>query len=450
MIIKEKNKTESKAKTHAKGINERVLIGVLTGCLTTAVIGGLTLGGIQLKKMSGPVLSASSGLSGTSSQNLESVNNSASAELSGISRDENGISSETADSSTSSGNAGSSGNSPTSLVKSSVLASSTLLSRSSSTAASVVLPKGNELIQDPSFLRGFRVKGLNTITDGNTDFGYFDYDGDDNERSTSPLWDLAAWYSGYNIGLTHTYTKLGDGYYRYEDTNKKVTINTKEASISLRLDASKYYTAPRKNGENWPHLLIGQGGKDFSRTEYFAKRKIDSMKELRVTFDTRMTYFNDAMGDTANPGLHGSGFYIYLYIQDLNKGSEGYGEMIWFGLPLFDNRTAWLGEFAAADGGKADASGMFIYQIPQRQFMPDTLWQNGKPSGSVKNPWIHVDYDCMAYVKHALELAHERNYMKNTTLDELYFNGFNIGWEMYGTYDGEIAVKNYHVTAIPK
>lgn len=424
---------------------DKILFGTLVGFIGIAISGGIVLGMINntsLKNPSNSILTLSgSGQSDT----LSDLN----SQVILISQEQSGIIVSQQSS-----------NDYSLIVKSSGIVSSTGISKASShnstatsesaSSSSILELTGNDLVQDPGFLRGFRVKGLSTITDGNKDFGFFDYDGDFSVRSTNPLWDLAAWYSGYSIGDNHTYTKISDGNYLYEDFNKKVRINTNESSISLRLDASKYYTAPRKNGENWPHLLIGQGGKDYSDTDYFYKRKIDQMKELRVTFDAKLVYFNDAMGSTANPGLHGCGFYNYLYIQDLNKNSPGYGQMIWFGFPLFDNRTAWCAEFAAADGGKADASGMFIYQIPQNKFMPDTFWKDGKPSASEANPWIHVDFDCMPYIQRALTLAHERNYMKDTNFDELYLNGLNIGWEMYGTYDGEISIKNYHIMAIPK
>ncbi len=306
---------------------------------------------------------------------------------------------------------------------------------------------GNLLVQDPSFLRGFSVTGLSTINDAGIR-GYFDYDGNPDVRSLNPIWSLSPWYSKYSIGLDHVFTVLEPNRYQYEDTSKKVVIDTDEAMISLRIDASKEYTAPRTEGQAWPHLLIGQGGKGYSNSSYFDVRKISSMKELRVAFNTRLTYFIDAMGSTANPNLHGCGFYIYLYIQNLNLNDPDYGNMIWFGLPLFDNRTAWCGEFAAADGGKEDASGMFIYQIPQRSFMPASFWSDGAPAPSGSNPWISVDFNCLSYVQRALTLAKQRGYLPNTEWEDLYFNGFNIGWEMYGTYDGEIQIRNFEVRSV--
>ncbi|MFA6736372.1 MAG: hypothetical protein WCR87_05580 [Saccharofermentanales bacterium] len=325
-----------------------------------------------------------------------------------------------------------------------------ILSEVSSAVSLSETKEMNDLVQDPSYERGFAVHGLSTIDDKGIR-GYFDYDGDQNVRSTSPVWTLAPWYSKYSIGLDHTFTRINDNYYRYEDKSKKVEIDTADSMISLRLDASKEYTEPRQQGEAWPHLLIGQSGRDYSDSPYFDVRKIDDMDEFRVTLDTRLTYFNDAMGDDANPNLHGSGFYIYLYVQNLNRAdTDSYGQMIWFGFPLFDNRTAWCPEYGAADGGKEDASGMFIYQIPQNKFMPASFWKDDAPYGDPDNEWIHIDFDCKPYVERALQLAHERNFLKNTTMDELYLNGFNIGWEMYGTYDGEIQVRNFQVVSVYK
>jgi len=336
-----------------------------------------------------------------------------------------------------------------SLILSSSLSPLSSFSSSSSSSSSEEETIINYLVQDPSFKQGFKVRAPRKID--NEEFcGYFDYDNDNNVLSTNPIWLIAPWFSKYSIGREHNFTKINEGYYRYEDVSKKVEIDINKSMTSLRLDASKEYTEPRKSGEAWPHLLIEQSGKSYSNTPYFKVRKISDMKEFRVTLDTRLTHFNDAMGDNANPALHGCGFYIYLYVQNLNRDDAQYGQMIWFGLPFFDNRYEWCPEYAAADGGKEDASGMFIYQIPQNRFMPSSFWRNGHPSGSKDNDWVHIDFDCMEHVKKALRLAHDRNFLKNTTIDDLYFNGFNIGWEMYGTYDGEIQVKNFQVMSILK
>lgn len=116
--------------------------------------------------------------------------------------------------------------------------------------------------------------------------------------------------------------------------------------------------------------------------------------------------------------------------------------MMWFGIPLFDNRYPFPGEAGIQDGGKDDASGLFIYNVPSRGFTNMSFTQNGTPVGSEDNDWMNIDIDLIPTIKRALVLANQKGFMQGVTMDTLFVDGMNLGWEMPGTYDAEMKIKN--------
>ena len=94
------------------------------------------------------------------------------------------------------------------------------------------------------------------------------------------------------------------------------------------------------------------------------------------------------------------------------------------------------------DGGKADASGLFIYMIPSRGFTDTDFVENGQIVASEDGEWMNIDIDVLPYIKRMLNLAQEKGFMLGVTLDTVVIDGMNMGWEMPGTYDGEMWIKD--------
>ena len=168
--------------------------------------------------------------------------------------------------------------------------------------------------------------------------------------------------------------------------------------------------------------------------------KLKNADHLRLQMSQKLSVFKDYMNGEADSSLHAASLYIYLYIKGTNE--KGQTEMTWFGVPLFDNRYPYPSEYAAKDSGKSDASGLFIYNVPAKGYTNATFHQNGIPVGSEDNAWMNIDIDLMPYVERALYVASQNGYMKGVTLDTLFLDGMNLGWEMPGTYDAEIKIKD--------
>ena len=230
--------------------------------------------------------------------------------------------------------------------------------------------------------------------------------------------------------------ELEDGVYQYDSLDKIFTIDTNTGMLGMELNASEVYDEPRKAGEGWPHLLI-EGGTKNAEAPFASQLK--NANHLRLSLSARLTKFVDAMNGEAENGLHAGAFYIYLYIKGVNEA--GQSEMTWFGLTIFDNRIAFTTESGAKDGGKDDASGLFIYQVPSRAFTATDFLKNGEIYASEDSEWMNIDIDVLPYVERALVRAQEDGFIKGVTMDTVYIDGMNMGWEMPGTFDGKMEVK---------
>jgi len=58
---------------------------------------------------------------------------------------------------------------------------------------------------------------------------------------------------------------------------------------------------------------------------------------------------------------------------------------------------------------------------------------------------MNVKVDILPYIKSAYQLAKDRNYLSNTTWDDLYIGSTNIGWELPGTYNASVKISKLNV-----
>lgn len=301
----------------------------------------------------------------------------------------------------------------------------------SSTPSPEAVPGVYELLPDLHFKRGFEVQNMGGSEKESTAVANLTY----SDPALTPVWKIAQWETRYDFRdpSQTVFQCLMPGVYRYDSRDKVLTADTSSGKLGMELRASQVYEAPRRPGQGWPHLLIEC--RTVNADAPFAS-DLKNAKHLRLTFSQRLIHFRDHMGDAADFTLHAGSFYIYLYIKGTNAKAET--EMTWFGLTLFDNRFQFDEEKGSQDTGKADASGLFIYQLPIRAFRDTEV---------ALDQWIHVDIDVMPFVKRALILAQERGYMLGVTMDTVRIDGMNMGWEMPGTYDGHMEIRNLSLRA---
>lgn len=296
-----------------------------------------------------------------------------------------------------------------------------------------------EIFPDTKFEQGFRVSGLYSLQEATQQPYWFKYGNDE----LIPTWKICQWDSGEDLrdeNLT-MFMDLGDGQYVYENSSKTITVDTQEGSLGLKLLSSQVYDDARKEGESWPHIML-ENSYFLAASENPGALYVNNMDHLRLQISQQLSFYEDHMGESADPSLHACSFYMYIYMKGLN--SSGRVEQLWFGIPMFDNRYTYCPEYGAKDTGKEDATGLFIYNVPGKDITTVT-WhdeETGVPVGSTDNAWMDVDIDLIPYIERALTLAQAQGYMKGVKMESVYVDGMNLGWEMPGTYDAEMIIKN--------
>ncbi|MBE8721979.1 hypothetical protein [Sphingobacterium pedocola] len=283
------------------------------------------------------------------------------------------------------------------------------------------------ILGDPNFIRGLRLsRAGGTPSPGNlSPFS----------PSSTPLWELAEWGSKYQ--LSESSKEVGsDGTIAYADAGKLISFKRQgNESVNVRMDltTSNEYDAPRASGEDWPHLLLQQSFPD--------KPYIKDIEQLIFNFAGKLTKSENKMnGAEFDKNLHAAQFQLFLTIQNLNTSSAGYGDYLWFGIPLYDVRYEHIPLYASQDIGKDDATGKFIYSIGTDDFMKGKSFHQGQQ--------ITIEKDLYPFIIKAVTYAKERGYLKDSFDHDLRISGMNIGWEVPGTFDVGFEIQAFDLSKV--
>jgi hypothetical protein len=198
--------------------------------------------------------------------------------------------------------------------------------------------------------------------------------------------------------------------------------------------STEYGTRARKHGESWPHLLVEQDA-----LRLFALDDVDAVR-LRVRL--RLLYSRNEMpANEYDPGLHAAQFQMFFIVKNIRPGSVDQGNYYWFGVPFYDNRHDIPPAYMAADAGKADATGKFIYTIAG-----ETLGKTSLKTGH----WVTLDKDLLPQICQGLQEAAKRGYLKDSDRHDYAVANMNLGWEIPGTFDAAVQVQDFDVSAIVK
>jgi len=325
-------------------------------------------------------------------------------------------------------------------VESSSVASSLISSAASSITPTEAVSNGIDLITDLKFEHGFTVKGLGGDQGTTGTVGIFNY----LNLPGRPFWTLAQWASKYDFmdQAVTTFSDLGNGVFNYTNPTKDFTIDTRNGMLTFGAVSSNCYDAPRTSGsEPWFHLLIES---TFSVGGSNPNAKVSDLKSVRVDLSSRLTKFEDMMDGQDNPGLHAAQFLMYLAIQNQDVKSADYGQMIWFGFSIFDNRYEWLGPSSQYDKGTKS----LIVGIGNRRLFDynnNYFFRNGQIYANPDNRWASFSIDVADDISDAYDTARSQGYFQNTSFDQLYISGMNIGWEIPGIYDCEVQTKDLRI-----
>ncbi len=308
------------------------------------------------------------------------------------------------------------------------------------------------ILTDKKFKKGFNVRGLGIPiyrdraeeeTFGDMyETGYvFDYGGD---ATDEPVWDVCQWSSRYAFHDRSITEFISDKpVYTYKNKSKLLSVNTSTGEFTLGLKGSECYVyGDRQVGQEWPHLLISR---DIGRSELV---KISDKEEIRITLKATLDSYEDHMTVTPHEGIHAAQCMFYLYVANYDKATNNFNDMLWLGMPVFDNRVEYTAEFAKADvDSKESETGKYIYNVASDNYLweGNNFYKNGEITVGTK---ASIDFDILPFVKTALEKAQTDGYMQTASYDNLYINGMYIGFELPGTYDIQMTFSDMDIKVL--
>lgn len=213
----------------------------------------------------------------------------------------------------------------------------------------------------------------------------------------------------------------------YRSGSKEVVFGPPGAAdgeVELGLDSGvEYGGKPRPAGVRWPHLLLWQ--------KFQPRQALSTLSSVRFTMDYRLSHLEPIRTSKPyDPATDAAQFSVFLTVQNKNKESKDFGHYVWFGLPLYDNRYAMAPHHEQLD----KFTQKFIYLVDASKFADG-------PAASGR--WIHADADLVDEMKTAVRTAKRQGYFESATgLDDFYITGLNFGWELPGSFDARMQVRN--------
>ena len=321
------------------------------------------------------------------------------------------------------------------------------------------------ILKDKNFEKGFYVRGLGLpiYNDPIETFGD-KYESRVNfcyGQNYRPDWHLCQWSSRYPFHDTenttsevkdgkktfnYKYTQLSESHHLYENQSKTLEVDTDEGEIRFALKGSEGYKEDRVFGQEWPHFLIEQ---DLcTAAKLYKANKISTADAINVKVSVRVNDFVDHMGERDDWGLHSAMCVFYLMVANYDAEKRNFTDMLWFGLVLFDNRFEYCELMSRPDGYKESATNKWIYNLDSHDFYSPENNVYDTDGNIIYNEWKTVDVELLEHVRSAFDAAQEGGYMANSKWENLYINGMYVGFEVPGTYDLDMSIKDMDILTI--
>ena len=247
------------------------------------------------------------------------------------------------------------------------------------------------------------------------------------DDSQTPLWRLAQWGTRFSLESAEEQV-LPDGTRILENEGKTVKIlpgGLAGEGVYLQVNGgAEYGDRLRQYGEAWPHLLIEQK---------LHARPFAEFTAVPFTVEFRVEKCDAATDTPMDNGLHTAHITAFWTVHNINKSSKDHNNMIWFGVPLYDVRYPNPRGHQALDVGQADATGKFICTIPGVRFFDEPI--------AIGN-WYALSCDLAPLIQEALAASQAKGFLTDTKYEDLAATSFNLGWEVPGTYDCGITLRN--------
>lgn len=279
------------------------------------------------------------------------------------------------------------------------------------------------MTRDPHFQRGFFL--LEPKPGGRVPYGELP-----GLAVEGPVWDLAQWSSRFPVDRTNLSTAAD--FLVCSNGAKTIVIGkpgTTRADLSLAVNAGAEYPRTRKSiSEPWVHLLVQQDLQD--------PPTLAALGSLRFHLEARLVRSRLTSTNDYQPSIHAAQFLVYLTVGNRNPKAPGYQECFWFGIPVYDNRERIVPAYEAQDFGDTR---LFIFTPSSDTFARESTHSAG---------WVMLEKDLLPLVLEGLAHAKSKGFIKGS-VDPADFRplGIFIGWEVPGSFDVELQIRNLALTA---
>lgn len=283
-----------------------------------------------------------------------------------------------------------------------------------------------ELVRDPHFQQGFRLfepKPGKLVVYG---------EATESESSFRPVWDLCQWSSKFPLETMRT-KRLPNGTVCFTNIAKRVCVGqvgSAEADLSLGVNASVEYGdhARKSPADAWVHLLLQQ--------EIENPPSLVKLASCRFHIEARLKHSKLYRTEDYTPARHAAQFQVFLTVANRNRKSPGYGQYVWFGIPIYDDRSRMPPAYQAEDF--ADTK-MFINTVASAVFTKEST-HDGK--------WVVFEKDLLPLMRDALETAWKRGFLGGSReVADYCLPSIFIGWEVPGIFDVEMQVRDLSLKA---
>ncbi len=295
------------------------------------------------------------------------------------------------------------------------------------------------LMRDEGFERGFYVSRIQN-TASSPEKGLFrDYV----ETNDMPLWNISPHWARFDLVDDRDTTT---DKYTIKDKHgvNTITYNPDEKSLTMRVNTYPIYEGkPHIDDEYkwWPHLLVSQSS-DICPID--KKRNSAAADRMFIEADIRLLDFNDT---TIKAGTTSANFMAYFYL----RTDKSPGDLIWFGINFFNGtktdsaiRCGWAPD-SAAHQYMYKMSQAIVYGGVENSFVPE----NGVVLSG--DEWKHVRIDVTPHIQQAVDWANRDDaFGTPVTVEDMYFEGVNIGYETWGNYDYTVEFKNFNMISYNK
>lgn len=277
-----------------------------------------------------------------------------------------------------------------------------------------------ELIRDSHFRGGFLL--LETKPGQRVVYGELP----GGEAGFKPVWDLAQWSSKFPLAVGPAQRQT-NGALAFTNAAKQVVIGEPGrvgVDLILGVNASvEYGNRARQDSEPWVHLLVQQ--------EIGEPPSLAELGAARFHIAARLVRSRAVKTPDYSPVRHAAQFQLFFTVQNRNRQSPGFGRLLWFGIPLYDDRHRIPVGHKSKDTAGSE---MFI-------FTPDGSSYTG--SSAHDGCWLTVDKDILPLLREALETAWARGFLaESRALADYRITGLNLGWEVPGIFDVEMQVRD--------